>query len=45
MSSPARQADSGLSTAKRIFQGPYREVTTTPLENERKLLRYLLLIQ
>ena len=32
MSSLSRKADIGFSTVKRIFQDPYKEVTTTTLE-------------
>ena len=38
MSSLARKADIGFSTVKRIFQDPYREVTTTTLEKLAKAL-------
>lgn len=38
MSSLARKADIGFSTVKRIFQNPYREVTTTTLEKLAKAL-------
>lgn len=38
MSSLSRKADVGFSTVKRIFQDPYREVTTTTLEKLAKAL-------
>lgn len=38
MSSLARKADIGFSTVKRIFQDPYKEVTTTTLEKLAKAL-------